>query len=77
MRRFLRENIGWKLLSLAIAAVLWYAVVGSRGMWRAYPPRSNSATFREIWRSAPRNPIRSAWRWRVRRVNWISRIWQE
>lgn len=28
MRRFLRENIGWKLLSLAIAAVLWYAVVG-------------------------------------------------
>jgi YbbR domain-containing protein len=28
MRRFLRENIGWKLLSLAIAAVLWYSVVG-------------------------------------------------
>lgn len=28
MRRFLRENIGWKLLSLAIAAVLWYVVVG-------------------------------------------------
>jgi YbbR domain-containing protein len=28
MRRLLRENIGWKLLSLAIAAVLWYAVVG-------------------------------------------------
>jgi YbbR domain-containing protein len=28
MRRFLRENIGWKLLSLAVAAVLWYVVVG-------------------------------------------------
>jgi YbbR domain-containing protein len=28
MRRFLRENIGWKLLSLAIAVVLWYSVVG-------------------------------------------------
>jgi hypothetical protein len=28
MRRLLRENIGWKLLSLAIAAVLWYSVVG-------------------------------------------------
>ena len=28
MRRLFRENIGWKLLSLAIAAVLWYSVVG-------------------------------------------------
>jgi YbbR domain-containing protein len=28
MKRFLREHIGWKLLSLAIAAVLWYVVVG-------------------------------------------------
>lgn len=28
MRRLLRENIGWKLLSLAIAAMLWYTVVG-------------------------------------------------
>ena len=28
MRRLLREHIGWKLLSLAIAAALWYAVVG-------------------------------------------------
>jgi hypothetical protein len=28
MRRLLRENIGWKLLSLAVAALLWYAVVG-------------------------------------------------
>jgi hypothetical protein len=28
MRRLFRENIGWKLLSLAIAAVLWYVVVG-------------------------------------------------
>ena len=33
MRRFLRENLRWKLLSLAIAAVLWYAVV--REPWYA------------------------------------------
>lgn len=28
MRRLLLNNLGWKLLSLAIAVVLWYAVVG-------------------------------------------------
>ena len=28
MRRLFRENLGWKLLSLVIAAALWYAVVG-------------------------------------------------
>ncbi len=27
MRRFLRENLGWKLLSLAISVGLWYALV--------------------------------------------------
>ena len=28
MRRLLSENLGWKLLSLAIAIVLWIVVVG-------------------------------------------------
>lgn len=28
MKRLLLRNLGWKVLSLAIAAVLWYAVVG-------------------------------------------------
>ncbi len=28
MRRLLLENLGWKLLSLAIAIVLWIVVVG-------------------------------------------------
>jgi hypothetical protein len=28
VRRLLRENLGWKLLSLAIAIVLWVVVVG-------------------------------------------------
>jgi hypothetical protein len=28
MRRLLLENIGWKLLSLALAIVLWVVVVG-------------------------------------------------
>lgn len=28
MRRLLLENFGWKVLSLAIAIVLWIAVVG-------------------------------------------------
>ncbi len=28
MRRLLLENLGWKLLSLAIAVVLWIVVVG-------------------------------------------------
>jgi len=28
MKRLLLENIGWKLLSLALAIVLWVVVVG-------------------------------------------------
>ncbi len=39
MRRLL-ENAGWKLLSLAIAVVLWIAVVGEpRGILHAIPPQ--------------------------------------
>ncbi len=29
MRRLLLENLGWKLLSLAIAIFLWFVVVGA------------------------------------------------
>jgi len=28
MRRLLLENLGWKLLSLALAVILWIVVVG-------------------------------------------------
>ena len=38
MRRRILENLGWKLLSLAIAVVLWIAVVGEpRDLFRAVP----------------------------------------
>ena len=40
MRRRILENLGWKLLSLAIAVVLWIAVVGEpRDLFRAVPSR--------------------------------------
>ncbi len=40
MRRRLLENIGWKLLSLAIAILLWIAVVGEpRALLRNVPSR--------------------------------------
>jgi len=29
VRRLLLENLGWKLLSLALAILLWFAVVGA------------------------------------------------
>ena len=29
MRRLLLENLGWKLLSLALAVFLWFVVVGA------------------------------------------------
>ena len=39
IRRF-TENLGWKLLSLAIAIMLWTVVVGEpRGILRAIPPQ--------------------------------------
>ena len=38
MRRRILENFGWKLLSLAIAVILWIAVVGEpRALLRAVP----------------------------------------
>ena len=29
MRRLLLENLGWKLLSLALAILLWFVLVGA------------------------------------------------
>lgn len=29
MKKLLLENLGWKLLSLALAVVLWFVVVGA------------------------------------------------
>lgn len=37
MRRLFRENLGWKLLSLAIAAALWYAIVGEPNYAVSFP----------------------------------------
>ncbi|MFB3776881.1 MAG: hypothetical protein ACE141_04695 [Bryobacteraceae bacterium] len=48
MRRRLLENLGWKLLSLAIAVLLWIVVVGEpRELLKAVP-----APVRELFGSS-------------------------
>ena len=38
MRRLLLENLGWKLLSLALAILLWFVVVGAPEFFRGTLP---------------------------------------
>jgi YbbR domain-containing protein len=54
MRRMLRENIGWKLLSLAIAIVLWLVVVGRPGgVVRVIPSQVRLLLERRLSREVP------------------------
>jgi YbbR domain-containing protein len=54
MRRLLRENIGLKLLSLAIAIVLWVFVVGKpSSIVRAIPPQIQLLLERRLSRAVP------------------------
>jgi hypothetical protein len=44
MRRLLLENLGWKLLSLALAILLWFVVVGAPEFFQGtLPERVRSA----------------------------------
>jgi YbbR domain-containing protein len=54
MRRLLRENLGWKLLSLAIAIVLWLVVVGKPSyIARAIPSQVRLRLERRASREVP------------------------
>ncbi len=45
MKRLLLENIGWKLLSLALAILLWIIVVGEPKYFRETLPSQVRSLF--------------------------------
>ena len=57
MKRLLLENIGWKLLSLALAIVLWVVVVGEpRYFMQILPSQIRSLFGREQGRVVVLDP---------------------